>query len=603
MNTAPLHKIMPNPSQPRQTFNSASLLELALSIHSNGLIQPIVVEPDKDSNRFILHGGERRWRASCALAIALQQDGSKNGLAPVLKTVIEELAVADPREMVEKYREELSSWAEIEVVEAEPGKNLLVRGLVENVQREDLTILEVAEGYEALRVQGWTHQKIADAVGKSRSHVTNALRLLQLPEEIREPLANGEISERQAQALLPLYQLPEPTQEAARQAPWGNTSVLIKQALGGADSSSLRNDVQHLVNRITRDLGDCPFLDHEFAEDNLQSPQCTNCPARVKRGKSGRCGDDDCYKRKKELWAALRIRLAAEASGIPILDAEESWREANLLSDDNLAKKVVEKGCPKLALRYDPFLGYGQRLPDFPDVRIVCHHGEGQHCRCLAALKREQTKNDPEKQAENEAKKRLESEIIAPAARVLLDAIVENDRGAWRLMLPRLASVYIDHAQDWDLPKIQERIARSLIGDAVPWNGHHNLDISLRKVIERLAQAGLSFPDAPDDLALIERNLERIAGWVATFEEEIPTEAALGGNIRNINDLVDALDEIIEDEDTDEVTRERCETLLASASRSLNIIVDTRHILVDPLLGSNQEERRAKLQEVWSQHK
>lgn len=604
MNAVPLHKIMPNPSQPRKVFNPETLVELALSIHENGLIQPIVVEPDKNSNRYILHGGERRWRASCALAVALSRAGkAENGLAAELKYASELIAKADPARMVEGYREILSASPEIEVVLAEPGKNLLVRGLVENVQREDLSVLEVAEGYEALRVQGWTHQRIAEAVGKSRAHVTNALRLLQLPAEIREPLANGEISERQAQALLPVYQLPEPTQEAARRAPWGDVSYLIEQARKGVSSTGIRNDVNHLINRVTRDLEDCPFLDREFEADGLRSPQCTNCPAKVKRGKSGRCGDDDCYDRKKELWAALRIRLAAEASGLPILDAEEPWIEINILSD-SLAGQIVEQGCPKLALRYDPFLGYGQRLADFPDVRIVCHHGKGQHCRCLAALKREQAKNDPEKQAENEAKKRLENEIVAPAARVLLDALVEGDAGAWRLMLPRMAATYIDQAQDWSLEKIQERIARAMVLDAVPWNGQHNLDISLRKVTERLAQAGLSLPDAPDGLALIERQLERVAGWVATFEEEVPTEAQLGGNIRNINDLVDELDEIIEDEDTGEATRERCEMLLESAGRSLNTIVDVRHLLLNPVFGTmDEEERRVKIKEVWSQYK
>lgn len=84
-------------------------------------------------------------------------------------------------------------------------------------------------------------------------------------------------------------------------------------------------------------------------------------------------------------------------------------------------------------------------------------------------------------------------------------------------------------------------------------------------------------PDAPDGLALIESQLERIAGWVATFEVDIPTEAQLGGNIRNINDLVAELDAIIEDEETDEATRERCEKLLKSASRSLNIAARLHH--------------------------
>lgn len=609
MNTVPLHKIIPNPSQPRQAFNPETLVELALSIHESGLIQPVIVEADKDSNRYILHDGERRWRASCALAVALDRGGAGgNGLAAELKYAAGLIAKADPAQMVEGYREVLSASPEIEVVLADGGKSnhLLVRALVANIQREDLSVLEMAEGYEALRVQGWTHQRIAEAVGKSRSHITNMLRLLQLPAEIREPLAKGEISERQAQALLPLYQLPEPAQKVAATVAWGGTSELIKKAMAGEGSSSLRASVGHLINRAARDLAGCPFLEHEFAEGGLRSPQCTECPMKIRRGKAGRCGDGDCYREKRRLWEALRLRLASEASGTPILgDVENAWVEINLLSGP-LASEAIKEGCKKqnLALRYDACPDHGQRVPGFPDVRIICHHGEGQHCRCMAALKREQTKNDPEKQAENEAKKRLENEIVAPAVRVLLDALTENEAGAWRLMLPRMAAVYTGQAQDWPLEKVQERIARGLVLDAVPWNGHHDLEQTHRKVIGRLAQAGLALPDAPDGLALVERQLERIAGWVATFEEEVPTEAQLGGSIRNINDLVDELDETIEDEDAGEAARERCEALLESAGRSLNIIVGVRHLLLNPAFGTMSEgERRVKIKEVWSQYK
>lgn len=160
--TLRLTEIEPNRNQPRANFDEQALAELADSIQKHGLIQPIVVRPTS-SGAYQIVAGERRWRA-CRMA----------GLAEV-PVVIKELDD-------QKYFE---------------------IALIENLQREDLNAVEEAQGYKTLvDTYGLTQEQVAESVGKSRSAVTNALRLLNLDEESLEALKNGEISAGHARALL-----------------------------------------------------------------------------------------------------------------------------------------------------------------------------------------------------------------------------------------------------------------------------------------------------------------------------------------------------------------------------------------------------------------
>ncbi|HWM91406.1 MAG TPA: ParB/RepB/Spo0J family partition protein [Thermoanaerobaculia bacterium] len=161
----PVGQLKPNRFQPRTQFDDAAIEELAASIKAQGVVQPLVVTPDKDGTYFIV-AGERRWRAS-RLA----------GLESVPVVVRQ---VADDRELLEL-------------------------ALVENLQRSDLNPLEEAEAYLALQEKfGLSQEDVATRVGKARTTVTNALRLLRLPEEIRELLRDGRITAGQARPLLGL---------------------------------------------------------------------------------------------------------------------------------------------------------------------------------------------------------------------------------------------------------------------------------------------------------------------------------------------------------------------------------------------------------------
>ena len=158
----PLSSIAPNPKQPRKSFDESALNELAESLKSVGLLQPLVVRP-LDKDRYELIAGERRWRAA-------QIAGLEN--VPV-------------------------------VIRAAENEQLLQLALIENLQREDIHILEAAEAYQVLISEGGlTQDEVAQLVGKSRPAIANALRLLKLPDKIRKSLLENEITEGHARAIL-----------------------------------------------------------------------------------------------------------------------------------------------------------------------------------------------------------------------------------------------------------------------------------------------------------------------------------------------------------------------------------------------------------------
>jgi ParB family chromosome partitioning protein len=163
--TLPVASLRPNRFQPRTQFDDSAIEELAESIRAQGVIQPIVVALDTDG-AYTIVAGERRWRAS-------RRAGLEN--VPVVVR-----SVTGDRELLEL-------------------------ALVENLQRSDLNPLEESEAYLALQEKfGLSQEEIAARVGKARTTVTNALRLLRLPEEVQELLRGGQLTAGQARPLLSL---------------------------------------------------------------------------------------------------------------------------------------------------------------------------------------------------------------------------------------------------------------------------------------------------------------------------------------------------------------------------------------------------------------
>lgn len=180
----PVDSIDPNPFQPRRSFPQETLKELADSIRSTGVVQPVLLRKGAEpSDRFQLVAGERRWRAARLAGL------------DSLPAVIRELSDTDALEYA----------------------------LTENLLREDLNPLEVARAYETLQKQfRLSHEEIAARLGISRTAVTNTLRLLRLSPEVQEMLARGEISSGHARAILAIDSAVDQTQVAR---------VFIKRAL------------------------------------------------------------------------------------------------------------------------------------------------------------------------------------------------------------------------------------------------------------------------------------------------------------------------------------------------------------------------------------
>ena len=162
INEIAIDQIEANPNQPRREFDEAALQELANSIREIGIIQPITLRQIAD-NRFQIIAGERRWRAS--------QIAGLKAIPAYIRTINDE--------------------------------NVMEMALVENIQREDLNAIEIALAYEHLmETSGMTQEKVSERVGKSRTAVTNYLRLLKLPAQVQMALQNKEIDMGHARALL-----------------------------------------------------------------------------------------------------------------------------------------------------------------------------------------------------------------------------------------------------------------------------------------------------------------------------------------------------------------------------------------------------------------
>ena len=160
----PIEWINSGPWQPRRRFDTASLSELAESIRSKGLVQPILVRPRAGApNRYELIAGERRWRAA--------QMAQLHSIPAIIRSLEDE----------EAY--ELS--------------------LIENIQRADLSAVEEAEGYQQLIDSfGYTQEQLSEIIGKSRSHIANLLRLLSLPREVSDMVVDGMLSMGQVRPLI-----------------------------------------------------------------------------------------------------------------------------------------------------------------------------------------------------------------------------------------------------------------------------------------------------------------------------------------------------------------------------------------------------------------
>jgi len=161
----PIKELEPNQYQPRNIFDEEKIKELAQTLHTHGMIQPIVVRKNEDSNNYEIIAGERRWRAATSL-----------------------------------------EWETVPVIVREMNdKETASVALIENLQREELTVIEEAIAYEKLiEMHQLTQEALAQRLGKSQSTIANKMRLLKLPVPVQQAIMEKKITERHARALISL---------------------------------------------------------------------------------------------------------------------------------------------------------------------------------------------------------------------------------------------------------------------------------------------------------------------------------------------------------------------------------------------------------------
>ena len=228
------HQIVPNPYQPRKTIDPESIKELAASIESEGLLQPVVVRKILDDYQLI--AGERRWRAHQFL----KRDKI---LARVMTTT------------------EISSAS---------------LSLIENLQREGLNPLEESMGYHSLVSEfGLTQAKVAERVGKSRSYITNTMRFLQLEEELRNFLADGKISPGHAKVLLGIND------------PKIRISLAEKTVKNGWSVRRCEEEIQKLSIEANKGLSKSSARNAEFAPLAQKATSVLNRKVKIQADPSG----------------------------------------------------------------------------------------------------------------------------------------------------------------------------------------------------------------------------------------------------------------------------------------------------------------------------
>lgn len=231
-----IERLFPNPDQPRRDFSPDALADLAASIRQKGVIQPLIVRVHPSKDGFEIVAGERRWRAS-------QIAGLHE--VPVL----------------------VRDFDDGEVIEV---------AIIENIQRADLNAYEEAMAYRQLMDKfGHTQEKLADGLGKSRSHIANTLRLLNLPSDVLDLLRSGKLTAGHARALVPSAR----ASELARQVVLKGLSVRETERLAAAPVTTGKSgtgegrrsekdaDTRAIEADLTANLGMPVRIDHGAAGD------------------------------------------------------------------------------------------------------------------------------------------------------------------------------------------------------------------------------------------------------------------------------------------------------------------------------------------------
>jgi len=366
-----LNHITPNPWQTRIGEPDPEYVkELALDIAERGLLQTPIGR--RIGEEIQLAFGHNRFAAFKWLA---EQD------IPRDEKIGYDLMPIDVRELTDEQMAGMA-WSE-------------------NEKRRDVTPIERAMAIQQ-RMQsfGWNQAQAAEHLGIDRSTVSNILRLLKLPQNIQDALAAGEISERAAVALLPMYELPEHVLIEAKGDYWYGPGEIEKSAINGMSSDELRQRVNRLRDNYTRQMQKAEFkLDDMFPEGlvlgydgseggSVYCATCRPCDRRI-ADNGNVCLDIGCFKAKTALHRRRYLAAAATAAGIEVVDPNKGGNPTSLSSwNTPLTQRILDTKCENLRLVYAETAEKPDsptRVPGHPHALIVCDKRNGS-CSCLKGL-------------------------------------------------------------------------------------------------------------------------------------------------------------------------------------------------------------------------
>ena len=535
-----LDRIDDNPYQTRTTYDEAAIADLAADIAQRSLLQtPVgrlvdeagqVLDPTSytepgalvevfsgpQGQRVQLAFGHRRLRAF-RLLVANKTKGGWGALPVELRRLSDEQMA-------------LYAWSE-------------------NAQHKELTPIEEATAIQRMIDRfGWTQEQVAAKLGLSRPTITNKLRLLGAPQPVRDALANGTLSARQAGALLPLGEMPQELLDRAEATPDYNKSRRPSEIMKHApdlSSDQIRERVQSMITETTTALGaegNCP-LDYVVDDPAVHAARCDACPIRVRKGQDMRCPDKPCLDRKTASWKKASLDAASAATGIQATTEDTTYSHIEDFAAGNkihLQTILAQGGCPNLRLVFGGW--NGQALQDFPHVSVLCLHGKGNVCKCLDRIKG--VDREAAALAVKEAEQRVKDQLLAPTRQAVADALLggQAPAGLWFLLLARVSRSPVSSFAKGSPKRIINEIARSLTDDVITWSHGKDLALAREDLDEFLAAAGLPRPWETPAAELILRKQRKILEWLKACAISIPTIEAVHGNMVNIRKLLDELD-------------------------------------------------------------
>lgn len=450
----PLDRITPNPWQTRQGDPDLDYIkELALDIANNGLLQNPVGRLAKDVDLTYSTGS------------LILQKLTEEDLTIQLAFGHNRLAAYRWIQDVQPSTNIPGDWTAMPVdLRPLTDEQMANMAWSENEKRRDHTPIERALAIQKRMADfGWTQQQIAEHLGISRPAVSNALRLLKLPENITAALASGKISERVALALAGYFDLPESIKRDAGSG-WYKASDLVREALEGKlTSDGVREKINDFCLWYGKDLAKAPFaLDDPFMIPDVISPFCRDCDQRY--AQRNLCLNKDCYQLKLHSHRLAVLQRAADDCGIPPHDNQDaqSYEYTEFLYGvlDGALETVVAGKCPNLRLRYSQ--GVSQ-IPKHPDAEIVCSKRE-QYCSCLAGLRAAQPKVEHHYNYETHQSEKI---VSAPLVTIETDQPTVEDLKAVA-QAARRAQKQVEQDQQAAIQEAAERIAVGLTHGSLP---------------------------------------------------------------------------------------------------------------------------------------